>query len=155
MIHHAACKGNIQQIDFIAAITLCCRMRNVVILIIVLALLYLIPALTLQFVYGPSYDLMGQYPGWEPDGARGWQPEGVFRANDSLPEVKPPTVVSYDIPPAFEYMPIFLPAIVLLLFLFTPMRRLIERQPPPDVMEPLPDEPLPGAPGNDPDDTRS
>lgn len=111
-------------------------MRNVVILIVTLALLYLLPAVFLQVAYGPSYDLTGEYPGWEPDGAGGWQPEGIFRANDSLPDGAAPTQPSQQIPWLLEYLPIFLPALVLLLFLFTPLRRLIERQPPPDVMDP-------------------
>lgn len=118
-------------------------MRNVFILIVALGLLYLIPAGILQLAYGPSYDLVGEYPGWEPDGAGGWQPKAIYRANDSLPDNAPPTVTSYQVPWFLEYLPIFLPAVLLLLFLFTPLRRLIERQPPPDVMDPPTDAPQP------------
>ncbi len=94
-------------------------MRKHVLLIAGMILLYLIPALALQAVYGPSYGLWQGEDRWEPDGDGDW----VKRGN---PEGPPPDEPSVYIPIGLLYIPIFLPTLLLILFLFTPLSRKLE-----------------------------
>jgi hypothetical protein len=88
-------------------------------LLIALVLLYLIPSLILQAVYGPSYGFFSGEDRWIPDGTGGW----VMRGQPTEPM---PTEPSKDIPLLLPYLPIFLPAFLLILFLFTPLTRKLE-----------------------------
>jgi hypothetical protein len=110
-------------------------MRKHVLLIAALVVLYLIPALALQAVYGPSYGFWEGEDRWEPDGEGGW----VKRGN---PEGPPPDEPSVYIPIGLLYLPIFLPAALLILFLFTPLSRKLESSPPDEGMaeEEFPDQ---------------
>jgi hypothetical protein len=105
-------------------------MKPRVLLLIALVLLYLIPSLVLQAVYGPSYGFLSGDDRWEPDGSGGW----VMRGSPTDPMPDEP---SEYIPILLLYLPIFLPAFVLILFLFTPLSRKLEspvkdQEPPPD-----------------------
>lgn len=104
-------------------------MRKHVLLIIGIILLYLIPALTLQAIYGPSYGFWEGENRWEPDGEGGW----VKRGN---PEEPPPDEPSEYIPIGLLYIPIFLPTLLLILFLFTPLSRKLEGPPPREEIPP-------------------
>ena len=94
-------------------------MKARVLLLIALVLLYLVPSLILQGVYGPSYGFLAGDNRWEPDGVGGW----VMRGEPSEPMPEEP---SEYISIWLLYLPIFLPAFVLILFLFTPLSRKLE-----------------------------
>ena len=94
-------------------------MKARVLLLVALVLLYLIPSLILQAVYGPSYGFLAGEDRWMPDGTGGW----VMRGNPTEPM---PQEESQYIPILLVYLPIFLPAFVLILFLFTPLSRKLE-----------------------------
>ena len=98
------------------------HMRNNVILFIALILLYLIPSLILQAVYGPSYGFLAGEDCWQPDGQGGWVKHGQ-------PTDPPPAQPSVVVPLGVYYIPIFLPGLVLILFLFTPLSRRLESRP--------------------------
>lgn len=85
-------------------------------------LLYLIPSIVLQTVYGPSYGFLSGENYWRPDGNFGWVETGH-------PAGSPPDQPSVNVPTAVRYVPIFLPAVLLILFLFTPMSKYIESRP--------------------------
>ena len=103
-------------------------MRNNVILLIVVILLYLIPSLILQAVYGPSYGFLSGEDRWQPDGSGGWVKHGH-------PADPAPTEPSVLVPIGVRYIPIFLPALVLILFLFTPLSRKLETRRPEEEAE--------------------
>lgn len=105
-------------------------MRKHLLLLTGVVLLYLISALGLQAVYGPSYGLWSGDDRWEPDGEGGW----IKRGN---PQEPPPDQPSVYIPIGLLYLPIFLPAALLVLFMFTPLSRKLESRPEPE--ETLPD----------------
>jgi hypothetical protein len=60
---------------------------------------------------------------WMPDGNGGWIKHGV-------PEDPEPARPSVNVPQAQQYIPIFLPALLLILFLFTPLKKHLEQKPP-------------------------
>ncbi len=95
------------------------RMRNHVILLIAVFLLYLIPSVILQTVYGPSYGFLSGEDCWQPDDSGGWVKHGA-------PSVPPPAEPSVSVPIGVRYIPIFLAAAVLVLFLFTPLSKRLE-----------------------------
>lgn len=97
-------------------------MKARVLLLVALVLLYLIPSLILQAVYGPSYGFLSGEDRWMPDGSGGW----VMRGTPTEPM---PQEESRYIPILLVYLPIFLPAFVLILFLFTPLSRMLELPP--------------------------
>ncbi|RME26932.1 MAG: hypothetical protein D6800_05755 [Candidatus Zixiibacteriota bacterium] len=98
-------------------------MKKTLILLAVLALLYLVPSLILQAVYGPSYGFLAGENHWVPDGHGGWRPQGK-------PVGPPPTVKSVDVPLFWRYLPILLPGILLAVFLLTPLSRRIDSDTP-------------------------
>ncbi|MFH1687106.1 MAG: hypothetical protein ABIE70_06235 [bacterium] len=116
-------------------------MSKHVIFVLGLALLYLIPALALQAVYGPSYGFMAGEDCWQPDGQGGWVEHGA-------PSDPAPDQSSVVIPIGLLYLPIFLPAGLLILFMFTPLSRKLERRRPDDELGSETD-----ASGSDPVDT--
>ncbi len=95
-------------------------MRNAVLLLIGVILLYLIPSLILDAVYGPSYGFLAGEDCWEPDGKGGWVTHGQ-------PTGQPPDEPSVIVPLSLYYIPILLPAALLILFMFTPLSRYIDR----------------------------
>ena len=95
-------------------------------------LLYLLPALALKAVYGPSYSMWSGEDEWVPDGNGGWIKHGH-------PESPQPNQPSVDVPLTLQYIPIFLPALLLILFLFTPLKKHLESKPvEEDEEEPVP-----------------
>jgi hypothetical protein len=91
-------------------------------LILGVLILYLVPSLILESVYGPSYSLVFGDNCWIPDGQGGWQPKG-------FPDKQRPTVASENIPFFIEALPFFLPLLLILLFLLSPLAQFVEREP--------------------------
>jgi len=100
-------------------------MRNHVILLIAIFLLYLVPSMILQTIYGPSYGFLSGEDCWQPDDSGGWVKHGD-------PIGPPPTEPSVLVPIGVRYIPIFLAAVVLVLFLFTPLSKKLETKRPED-----------------------
>lgn len=103
------------------------------ILLIVVILLYLVPSLILSAVYGPSFGFLSGEDCWRPDGGGGWVEHGS--PSDPMP-LEP----SVNIPIPVKYLPIFLPGIVLILFLFTPLSKYVDKKEKPTG--PKPGEPV-------------
>ena len=115
-------------------------MRNAAILLAAVAGLYLLPSAAIKAIYGPSYTFPPSEDYWMPDGSAGWVRHGA-------PTGPPPSSPSVNVPMAVTYLPIFLPGILLALFMFGPLSKKLH--------DPLPadDEETPGAdddpePGN-------
>jgi len=94
-------------------------MRRQVYLLAGVIALYLITAYGLHLIYGPSYEFPQHENAWRPDGTGGWVAQG--KPTSSMPDVPSETV-----PTALQYMPFFLPGLLLALFLFTPLRRKLD-----------------------------
>ncbi|MBN1212182.1 MAG: hypothetical protein JXA92_06345 [candidate division Zixibacteria bacterium] len=95
-------------------------MKNNLILLIVVILLYLATSLILSAVYGPSFGFLSGEDSWNPDGRGGWVKHGS-------PSGPPPPEPSVNIPIPVRYLPIFLPGLVLILFLFTPLSKYVDK----------------------------
>ena len=95
-------------------------MRNAVLLLLGIIILYLLSSLVLQGIYGPSYGFLAGEDSWVPDGQGGW----VRHGNPAGPQ---PEVPSVDVPLMVRYIPIFVPALLLVLFMFTPLRKYVDR----------------------------
>ena len=85
--------------------------------------LYLASSIILQGIYGPSFGFFNGEDSWVPDNAGGWVKHGN-------PTSAFPTEPSVNVPLGVRYIPIFLPAALLILFYLTPLSRLIEPPPP-------------------------
>jgi len=96
-------------------------MRNNVYLLIALIVLYVSSVLVLKAVYGPSCSIWEGEDCWIPDGNSGW----VMHGNPTEPMPDQPSEV---IPIGIQYIPIFLPSALLILFMFTPLSRKLERK---------------------------
>ena len=94
-------------------------MRKKIFLLLGIIGLYLLTSLTLSLVYGPSCPFLAGEDCWIPDGSGGWQAHGH-------PDGPAPAELSTNIPFILQYLPIFLPALLLILFTLTPLRRKIE-----------------------------
>ncbi|MFQ5453935.1 MAG: hypothetical protein ACE5D6_07080 [Candidatus Zixiibacteriota bacterium] len=94
--------------------------KNICFLIAVI-LLYLIPSLILQGIYGQSYGFLSGEDYWMPDDNGGWVKHGE-------PSSPIPSEPSVRVPIAVRYIPIFFPGLLLFLFLFTPLRKILENQ---------------------------
>ena len=94
-------------------------MRNTFLLLAGVVLLYLASSLVLQGIYGESYGFFAGEDRWRPDGNSGWVRHGV-------PSAPPPSEPSQNIPLLLNYLPIFLPGLLLALFLFTPLSKKLE-----------------------------
>ncbi|HKK21864.1 MAG TPA: hypothetical protein VJ983_10360 [candidate division Zixibacteria bacterium] len=99
-------------------------MKRTVLLLVAVILLYLIPSVILQAVYGPSYGFLSGENSWIPDGQGGWTAHGT-------PSGEAPTTPSVNVPIALRYLPIFLPAVLLILFYLTPLSKLLQEKKPP------------------------
>ena len=97
-------------------------MKKILILLFVIIILYLASSYILNLVYGESYPLLSGEDCWLPDGEGGWIQHGQ-------PAGDPPDEVSVVVPILVRYIPIFLPALVLILFIFTPLSKIIESPP--------------------------
>jgi len=96
-------------------------MRKAMIILVGVILLYLIPSLVLKASYGPSYGFMEGEDRWIPDGQSGWEAHGA-------PLGPPPDPPSEDVPLWAQYMPIFLPGLLMILLMFTPLSAWIDRR---------------------------
>jgi hypothetical protein len=108
-------------------------MRRHVYLLLGCVVLYLLPSVTLQAVYGDSYGWLSGEDCWEPDGSGGW----VMHGHPDGPMPSEPSVV---IPILMHYLPVFLPTALLVLFLFTPLSRKLDPPKPAVSEESPPDE---------------
>ena len=98
-------------------------MRRNLFLLLGIILLYLVPSLMLSIVYGPSYGVLSGEDCWIPDAKGGWQQHGH-------PAGPAPAEPSVEIPMAAQYLPLLLPAALLIVFMFTPLSRRLEDPPP-------------------------
>lgn len=94
-------------------------MRNTLLLLAGVILLYLASSLVLQGIYGESYGFFAGEDRWRPDGNSDWVRQGA-------PSDPAPSEPSENIPLLLNYLPIFLPGLLLALFLFTPLSRKLE-----------------------------
>jgi len=99
-------------------------MRNKLILLVAIIALYLVTSLALHLIYGPSFPFLAGEDCWMPDGAGGWRAHGH-------PSDPPPDQPSVAVPLVLNYVPIFLPAALLIVFTLTPLRRKLETASPP------------------------
>ena len=94
-------------------------MNKNIILLVVLFALYFITGFTLQAIYGDSYHFMAGDDYWAADSKGGWIEYG------NPPDAMPITVS--ELPPLITfYLPFFVPAFVLILFMFTPLSKCLE-----------------------------
>ncbi len=98
-------------------------MRKSVFLLIGVIALYLITGAIMHAIYGPSFSFLSGEDSWLPDGQGGW----VQHGNPSGP---PPSEPSVEVPILARYLPIFIPAVLLILVMFTPVGRVFEPPPP-------------------------
>lgn len=97
-------------------------MRNNLFLLLGIIILYLAPAIVLKATYGDSYSILQDEDSWVPDGQGGWRQHGQ-------PTEAMPAEPSILVPIAISSIPIFLPAFLLILFMFTPLKKYIESKP--------------------------
>jgi hypothetical protein len=97
-------------------------MKRHLLLLAGIILLYVASSLVLKGLYGDSYSFLEGNDYWRPDGKSGWVQVGE-------PTEPPPEQASRNIPILVLYLPFFLPAILLALFLFTPLKTKLD--PPP------------------------
>ena len=81
--------------------------------------IYLITSLCLHLVFGPSFHFLSGEDSWVPDGAGGWLAHG--HPPDPRPQ-EPSTNFHFIL----QYLPIFLPTLLLVLFTLTPLRRKLD-----------------------------
>ena len=93
-------------------------MKKNIILLAVLVILYLGVGYGLSAYYGDSFTFQGQ-DYWEPDGKGGWVANGEPKEEMPQGQSELPPLIVY-------YLPIFIPGFVLMLFLFTPLGKMIE-----------------------------
>ncbi|MCP4603448.1 MAG: hypothetical protein GY847_23505 [Proteobacteria bacterium] len=108
-------------------------MRNSVFLLVAIIALHLALALGLQVMYGPSYGFMAGEDCWKPDGQGGWMKHGE-------PSAPSPAEPSQDIPIPVQYLPIFVPGLVLFAFLFTPLSKKLQPPAPEPEAEEMPED---------------
>lgn len=80
-------------------------MGKVIILLVLVFVSFLIPALILRAIYGPSYYFLSGHDCWMPDGDGGWVKHGVL-------DGPPPQEASINIPLLVMYIPVFLAVIM-------------------------------------------
>lgn len=98
-------------------------------MLIVLIALYFGTSWILGAVYGPSYSSMAGEDSWIPDGNSGWVKHGE-------PSAPAPTEPSVNVPVVMYYLPILIPGFLLALFLFTPLRVMLDGEPAPKESQP-------------------
>ena len=85
-------------------------------------LLYLIPAVTLQLNYGPSYGILSFNDHWVPDTHGGWKAEG-------FPGTFRPSEPSVNMPIFLRLIPVILPVLLVLLLFLNPLSRYVDKEP--------------------------
>jgi len=111
-------------------------MSKKLILLLGIILLYLAPSVILQFTYGPSYGFMSGEDSWIAGDNGTWVKHGN-------PQNPMPTEPSVQVPILVRYIPIFLPAVLLILFYLTPLSRKLEPDKPEKPIDQVPDSPPP------------
>jgi hypothetical protein len=96
-------------------------MLKTIFFIVVIILLFLIPALILRAMYGPSYYFLSGEDCWMPDGTGGWTKHGV-------PGGPPPQEPSVNIPLAIMYIPAPLPILLTAVILFISLSKKFKRR---------------------------
>ncbi len=94
-------------------------MQKQLILLAAIIVLYLASSLVLHIVYGPSFPFLSGEDCWVPDDQGGWLAHG----HPADPQPAQPSVY---VPLLLNYLPIFLPGALLILFTLTPLRRRLE-----------------------------
>ncbi len=94
-------------------------MRNRLLLLVGIIALYVATSLALHAIYGPSYPFLAGEDCWMPDSSGGWRAHGS-------PADSAPAESSVNVPLLLNYLPIFLPTLLLLMFWFTPLRRKLD-----------------------------
>ena len=94
-------------------------MKRQVLLLVAVVALYLVISLALQAIYGPSFGFLAGEDHWRSDGQGGWVKHGE-------PSDPAPAEPSVEIPLVVRYLPVFIPGLLLILFLFTPLRFVLE-----------------------------
>ena len=84
-------------------------MLKTIFFIVVIILLFLIPALILRAMYGPSYHFLSGEDCWMPDGTGGWT-----KHSGAGFEAPPPQEPSINIPLMVMYIPVFLPGLLII-----------------------------------------
>lgn len=97
-------------------------MKKNIILLIILITLYFGTSFVLNLIYGDSFPFLAGEDYWTPDGNGGWVMHGH-------PDSDMPKNLSVNFPIIIYYLPIFVPALVLFLFLFTPVGKLLNSSP--------------------------
>ncbi len=82
-------------------------MRKTIIFVVAIVLLFLIPALILRAIYGPSYYFLSGHHCWMPDGNGGWVKHGPMLPNGTEPQEP-----SINIPLVVMYIPVLLPGLL-------------------------------------------
>ena len=86
-------------------------MAKAIIFLLVLLLLFVIPAWILRATYGPSYHFLSGHHCWIPDGNGGWLKHGPLISGP------PPEEPSVKIPILVMYIPVLLPGLLVVLVL--------------------------------------
>jgi hypothetical protein len=97
-------------------------MRKQLLLLAGIIVLYLASSLVMHVIYGPSFPFLSSEDCWVPDGQGGWMAHGH-------PSDPAPAQPSVNVPLLLNYVPIFLPGILLILFTLTPLRKRLEVKP--------------------------
>lgn len=96
-------------------------MKGNIILLIILIALYFCTSFVLNQIYGDSFPFLAGEDCWEPDGKGGWVMHGH-------PDSDMPAEPSINFPIIIYYLPVFIPAFVLIIFLFTPLKKFLENK---------------------------
>lgn len=91
-------------------------------LLLGILLLYLIPAIILQFNYGPSYGILSFENHWVPDNHGGWKAEG-------FPGTFRPSQPSVNVPIFLRLIPVILPVLLILLLFLNPLSHYVDKEP--------------------------
>ena len=97
-------------------------MQRWLLLILGVIILYLLPSLLLQAVYGDSYGFMAPTDCWIADGHGGWPMKG-------FPDSPMPAGPSLCVPVFLQIAPFLLPLLLILLFLLSPLASFMDREP--------------------------
>jgi hypothetical protein len=97
-------------------------MKKVMILLSLIIFTFLGLSLILHLTYGDSYPFLQGENSWQPDGDGGWTQHGQ-------PAKDIPVEASVNIPILIKYIPIFIPALILIIFYLTPLSRKFETPP--------------------------
>ncbi len=98
-------------------------MRKTIIFVIAIILLFLIPALILRAIYGPSYYFLSGHHCWIPNGNGEWVKHGPMLTNDTEPHEP-----SIKIPFVVMYIPVLLPGLLTIFILCMSLSKKFRRR---------------------------